>query len=252
MKKALIIGSVAMCIPALASADFIGFRVGASAWNQNYEGTVQSGPDTVDIQNQLGLDDETNNSFYISFEHPIPLIPNVKLARTEMDIKEDNIITEDFFFDGIPFKAGNLVTTDSDLTHTDLTLYYELLDNWVSLDLGITLRQFDEGISLSYSRDTDGRTVSAREEIDELLPLLYIAVKFDLPLTGLYAGGDVNAITYDGNSLIDYKINIGYETSFGLGAELGFRSFELDYEDSRTEKADITVDGGYASIFYHF
>ena len=176
MKKALIIGSVAMCIPALASADFIGFRVGASAWNQNYEGTVQSGPDTLDIQNQLGLDDETNNSFYISFEHPVPLIPNIKLARTEMDIKEDNIITENFIFDGIPFRAGNLVTTDSDLTHTDLTLYYELLDNWVSLDLGITLRQFDEGISLSYKPVANGPTVSANEEIDEVRANLMLGI----------------------------------------------------------------------------
>jgi outer membrane protein len=252
MKKALIIGSIAMCIPAIASADFIGFRIGASAWNQNYEGTVQSGPDTLDVENVLGLDSETNNSFYVAFEHPVPLIPNVKLARTEMDTEEENTISEGFIFDDTPFSANSLVRTVSDLSHTDLTLYYEVLDNWVSLDLGITVRQFDEGISLSYRLQEDGLSVSASEKIDDVLPMLYAAAKFDLPFTGLYAGGDVNAVSYDGDSLFDYKINIGYETSLGFGAEVGFRSFELDYEDSRTEKADITVDGGYASIFYHF
>ncbi len=257
MKNALFLGAAALCLPALAQADTIGFEVGASAWNQNYEGTVQSGPDSLDIEDTLGLEDETNNSFYVLIEHPIPLIPNVMLARTEMDIEETVTIDGGFIFDGTPFPDGTIVTTESDLSHTDLTLYYELLDNWVNLDVGITVRQFDEGIKLKgeYTlpiADPVTINVSASEEIDDTLPMLYIAAKFDLPLTGLYAGGDVNALAYDGDSLIDYKVNIGYETSFGLGGEVGFRSFDLDYEDNRDEKADVTIDGAYASIFYHF
>ena len=254
MKNALILGAAAICLPALVQADTIGFEVGASAWNQNYEGTVQSGPDSLDIEKTLGLEDETNNSFYVLIEHPIPLIPNVMLTRTEMDIKETVTIDDGFIFDGTPFPSGTSVTTESDLSHTDLTLYYELLDNWVSLDLGITVRQFDEGITLKGEVPIGPSilTLTASEDIDDTLPMLYVAAKFDLPLTGLYVGGDVNALAYDGDSLLDYKINIGYETSFGLGAEVGFRSFDLDYEDSRDEKADATIDGGYATIFYHF
>ena len=255
MKKILILGA-ALCAPALVQADTIGFEVGASAWNQNYEGTVQSGPDVLDVEQTLGLEDDTNNSFYILIEHPIPLIPNIMLSRTEMDIEETIALDEDFEFDGQDFPSGSQLTTESDLSHTDLTLYYELLDNWVNLDVGITVRQFDEGITLTSRIPLDPipatLVTTASEEIDDTLPMLYVAAKFDLPLTGLYVGGDVNALAYDGDSLIDYKVNVGYETSFGLGAEVGFRSFDLDYEDSRDEKADVTIDGGYASIFYHF
>ncbi|ARN74421.1 TIGR04219 family outer membrane beta-barrel protein [Oceanicoccus sagamiensis] len=254
MKKSLILGAAALCLPAFAQADTLGFEVGVSAWNQNYEGTVQSGPDSLDIEQTLGLEDETNNSFYVLIEHPIPLIPNVMLARTEMDIEETVNIDDGFIFDGTPFPSGTQVTTESDLSHTDLTLYYELLDNWVSLDVGVTVRQFDEGITLTGEVPIGPSTLTlkASEEIDDTLPMLYVAAKFDLPLTGLYVGGDVNALAYDGDSLIDYKVNIGYETSFGLGIEAGFRSFDLDYEDSRDEKADATIDGGYATLFYHF
>ena len=246
MKNASILGVIAICLPALAQADTIGFEVGTSAWNQNYKGTVQSGQNTLDLEKTLGLEDETNNSFYILIEHPIPLIPNIMLARTEMDIEEAVTIDDGFIFDGTVFSTETQLTTESDLSHTDLTLYYELLDNWVNLDVGVTVRQFDEGITLK------GGGLTASEKIDDTLPMLYVAAKFDLPLTGLYIGGDINALSYNGDSLNDYKVNIGYETSFGLGLEAGFRSFDLDYEDSSDEKANATIDGGYATIFYHF
>ena len=249
MKKILTLGA-ALILPALVQADTIGFEVGASVWNQNYEGAVQSGPNSLDVEQTLGLEDKTNNSFYILIEHPIPLIPNVMLAKTEMDIEETATIEGEFVFDGIIYPANADITTNSDLSHTDLTLYYELLDNWVNFDVGITVRQFDEGINLTG--ETIVGTETATEEFDDTLPMLYVAAKFDLPLTGLYAGGDLNALAFDGDSLIDYKVNIGYETSYGLGAEIGFRSFDLDYEDSGDERADVTIDGGYASIFYHF
>lgn len=252
MKKIIAAGTFALCLPTFAYADFIGFRVGATSWQQDFEGSVQSGPDVIDVDNVLGIQDETNNSFYIALEHPVPLLPNIALTRTDIDVEESNTIDDGFVFDGVPFLAGSDVTTVADLSHTDLTLYYELLDNWVAFDIGVTVRKFDEGISLSYQPIVDGPILSASEDLDDALPLLYVAAKFELPLTGLYVGGDINAIKYSGDSFIDYKLNIGYETDFGLGAELGFRSLDIDYNESSLEKADLTIDGGYASIFYHF
>ena len=252
MKKVLVASTLALCLSPLAHADFVGITLGASAWNQDYEGTVQSGSESLDLQQTLGLDNETNNVFYASFEHPIPLVPNIALGRTELDISSSNTIDEGFDFAGVPFPADSNITTQTDFSHTDLTLYYELLDNWIALDVGVTLRQFDEGVELSYRPIADGPRISANEDFDDTIPLLYAAAKFDLPLTGLYLGGDIKGVNYDGDSIIDYKINIGYETSLGFGLEAGIRSLELDVSNGRTENADVTIDGSYASIYYHF
>lgn len=248
IQKKLLVAGLGLCLPMAASADFIGFRVGAYAWQQQFEGSVQDGPDSIDIEDTLGIDDETNTVLQLSFEHPVPIIPNIALSRTDLDVSARNTIDQSFTFDGETFFISDTITTNADLSHTDVTLYYEILDNWVSLDVGITARLFDEGVHI---RST---TSDAKLDIDGGLPMLYAAVKFELPLSGLYIGADANGISYKDSSVIDYKVNIGYETSFGLGVELGMRSFEIDYEDEddSSENADLTIDGTYVGVFYHF
>lgn len=247
MKKTIIAASVSLCLPIMSQADTLGVWVGANGWQQNYDGEVQSGQSNIDIEDELGLDDETNYNYYFALEHPIPIIPNILIQHTELDISASNMLTRNIDFEGITYPIGTTIKTNSDLTHTDATLYYEVLDNWVSLDLGLTARAFEEGVAIS--EPTAGES---ELDIDDVIPLLYVAIKFELPLTGLYIRGDANGISYDDDTLIDYKLSIGYETGLGLGLELGYRSFDLDYEDDDNETADVTVDGGYAGIFFHF
>lgn len=247
--KKLLAAGLAVVGSAAVSADTIGFRVEASAWKQSYDGSVQSGLQSVDLENQLGFDDETNNMFTVYLEHPIPMLPNVALSRTELDTSASNMIglADGFIFDGELY-VNEQISTDFDLSHTDATMYYEILDNWVSLDLGLTVRQFDEGITIRSA----GK--QSKLDIDATLPMLYVAAKFELPLSGLYAFASANGISYKDSSIIDYRAAIGYETPIGLGLEAGLRSFDLDYEDEddSTEQADFTIDGIYTSLFYHF
>lgn len=243
--------STSMGLSTVANADTLGFRIGANVWQPEFTGDVQSGTDALDLEDDLGYDDdESNNSFYVALEHPIPLIPNVMLARTELEIKGSS--TSTFDFDGISF-SGTIDST-TDLSHTDATLYYEILDNWISLDIGLTVRSFDEGFTITGTTTAPGSpTETAELEVDEVIPMLYIATKFELPLSGLYIIADANWISYDDDTLLDYKAGLGYETSIGLGIEAGIRSFEIEYEEEDdNEFADLTIDGIYAGVFYHF
>ena len=79
---------------------------------------------------------------------------------------------------------------------------------------------------------------------EELLPFCHRC-------TGLYVGGDFNGLVVSNDKLIDAKVNIGWESSFGLGIEAGYRSYTLEYDDS-DDFADLTIDGAYAGVFYHF
>lgn len=242
----------AACLAAvtgLAQADTLGFNIGGYFWQQNYDGTVRSSNlpvDQLNVEEDLGIDNDEGSAFYIAFEHPIPLLPNIMLQHTVLEVEDTAQPSRSFEFDGVVYSASDTVTTTSDLSHTDATLYYEVLDNWVSLDLGLTLRYFGESVRLNSATSGEGEL-----ELDETIPLIYLSAKGELPLTGFYARAEANGISYDGSKLMDYRVSLGYETDFGVGVELGLRNFDVDYKDGN-DRANMTVDGGYAGVFYHF
>lgn len=245
---ALLCLSTCVGLPITTYADTLGFKIGANSWQQEFYGDVLSGTGgtNVDLEDTLGYEDESNANFYIALEHPVPLIPNLMLARTKIEISET--ATQGFTFDGVTYTASIESTTD--LSHTDATLYYEILDKWVSLDIGLTIRSFDEGFTITGTT-TGAVTQTSEFEVDETIPMLYLATKFELPLSGLYAIADANWISYDDDTLLDYKVGLGYETEVGIGIEAGLRSFTIDYQDDG-EEADLTIDGFYAGVLYHF
>lgn len=247
LSAALFCASALSCASALTLADNVGVRAGAYRWQPSYDGTVKSGGEAVDIRKDLGLSDDDANVFIIAIEHPIPVLPNILLQRSQIKTSATNALSRSFTFDGVTYSGSDTVKTDLDLSHTDATLYYELLDNWVNLDLGLTIRHFDQGVKIRSI--TSGE--SSKVDLNATIPMIYIAARFDLPLTGLYVGVDGNGIGYSGNTLLDYRAMIGYESRIGLGAEVGVRNFDLTYKDG-SDKADVTVDGAYAQVFYHF
>lgn len=245
MQRIMALAMAGMMMPALAQADTIlGWRMGANVWQQQYEGDVQSGPSKIDLEDDLGYDDETGYNLYVALEHPVPLLPNVMLQRTEIDADARGDV-DGFIFDGVIYSGE--VRSSLDLTHTDATLYYELLDNWVNLDLGITGRVFDNGVDITdVSTGTTGTL-----DIDYVIPLLYAHLRFDMPFTGLSLGVEGNGVSYDDDTLYDVKVNLAYEFAFGLGIEAGYRAFDLDYEDD-DDFADVTIDGAYAGFSWDF
>ena len=155
-------------------------------------------------------------------------------------ISESNQLSRSFTFEGDVYTAADTVNSTTDLTHTDATLYYEILDNWVNLDVGLTVRMFDGEVRLA----TTGREGSI--ELDAPVPMAYVNARFDLPLTGLYASAIANVISYSDSSVTDMSVGLGYE--FGVvGLELGYRNFDVDLEDDG-EEAKVTVDGYFFGV----
>jgi len=245
-----VMGVLLLCVAAVAAvaaqADILRVEVGVNAWQQDYAGQVQDGADSLSLQQTLGYDDDSGLSVYFVLEHPVPLLPNVRLQRTELDTSAVKALNAQVEFDGEVYLVGADVTSALDLSHTDATLYYEVLDNLVSLDVGLTVRKFDGGIKLSAAGASSGG------DLDDIVPLVYAAARVDLPFTGLYAAVDVNALSSGDASLVDYEASLGMELAMGLGLKLGYRNFDLDYEDDPDEKADVQVSGLFLGAFLSF
>lgn len=244
MKLHRILIAAAFLLPASAMADTIGLYVGAGQWDHGVSGGFRDNG-TVNIESSaLNMPDNREGYFYVNIEHPVPLIPNIRLASTDL-IHNGSNGTVNATFGGATINASN-VTSIFDFTHTDITLYYELLDNVVSFDVGITARQLDGQIYLS-----DG-TNTGQVSLDEVVPMVYGKVAIDLPLTGLAIVGEGNFLSIGDADVTDLTVKVTYETDFLLGVEAGVRTFSLTLDNVDTITSDLEFDGPFVGLFLHF
>ncbi|MGN0921440.1 MAG: TIGR04219 family outer membrane beta-barrel protein [Cellvibrio sp.] len=230
----------------LASADLIfGVYAGAGAWNAELDGSIGKPSISTD---DLGTDKETNTFFYVAVEHPVPLVPNVKLQYVDIASSQSGTASTDFSIDGTQFTQSSSVDSDIDLSFVDATLYYELLDNWLNLDIGVTLRKFDGYLAATSD------TVSARVKVDEVVPLGYAKAQFDLPFTGWSAAVEANYVSYSDSKISDMSAKIGYTFDslvLDAGIEAGIRTLDITIDDDGTD-ADVKLSGPYIAAMFHF
>ncbi|MDD2887199.1 MAG: TIGR04219 family outer membrane beta-barrel protein [Aliarcobacter sp.] len=243
MKKNILLSLIAS-LAINANADTLGLEVGAAYWNAQTSGNVEYKGSSIDLEKDLGYEDLNTNFIWASFEHPIPLIPNLKIQHTQIDdssSKSANVTFDNKVYSGT-------VSSSIKLNQTDFILYYELLDNWVNLDLGINGKYFDGSIDISDSLST----TSSTKDLTYVVPMAYAKVKFDLPFSGLSVESDLSYISYSGSKSYDFKGGLNYLTSFGLGATAGYRTEKIQLDDVSNVYSDIEISGAYAGLYYHF
>ena len=235
-------------MPVSTSADTLfGIYAGAGTWEQQFSGDVSSGNSTVDVEDDLALDDDSNTVFYVALEHGVPLLPNIRAQHFAIDVDGSNVLSRSIEFNGETFELSEDINTAIDLRQSDAVLYYEVLDNYLSLDLGLAV-SFIEG-----SIDVASASQNARAEFDEVLPMAYVKTRVDLPLTGLWLGAEAQGVSYQDNSLMEFNAQLGYESKLGFGIEAGWRSVRIEVaEFDDVDSAKIDISGPYAALNYHF
>jgi outer membrane protein len=245
MKKLSLTVALSFAAASFAQADTVfGIYAGAGSWNGEYEG--KAGDPSISLK-ELGVKDHSNNFYYIAIEHPIPVIPNIRLSQIDITSKQSATINRTFVIDGTPFLVGEKVDSQFDLSHTEAVLYYEVLDNWVNLDLGLAARKFDGYVSAQSA------TRSEKVKLDDTLPMLYVKAQFDLPFTGLSAGVEGTYVSYDDDKLSDYSAKISYlfDSALDFGLEAGYRKFSLEVDDDDLQ-GKVDIKGPYAAVIAHF
>jgi outer membrane protein len=247
MKKLTLLAALTVIATPLAQADTVlGVYAGFGSWDSTYDG--KAGEPSITLKD-LGVKDHKNQYYYIALEHPIPLLPNIRLEHTDINSKQTAQVEKTFTIDGTTFTANDTISSEFDLTHTDATFYYELLDNWINLDLGLTARQFDGFV---YAKSTTA-TTNKRVKVDQALPMLYGKAQFDLPFSGLSIGIEGNYVGYQGDKISDYSAKLSYlfDSVLDVGVEAGYRKFSMTVDDDDLE-ANIELKGPYAALIAHF
>ena len=225
----------------------LGVYAGAGAWQQQYSGDIASGGEDVDVERDLDLDDENNNVFYLAIEHGVPVLPNLRLNYAEVQTTGFNTLTRTVTFRGEVFTVSEDVSSELDFRQADALLYYELLDNVLSLDVGAGARWVDGDVQVASATD------AGRADFEGIVPLVYGRARIDLPLTGFWVGAEAMGMGYDGHQYLDASAQVGWESPIGLGAEAGWRAFELDLDSFEDiDDARIDIRGPYAAVNFHF
>ncbi len=237
-----LVAPLALAASVSVQADIIGGSVEASYWYAGLGGDASLGNSKIDVEDDLDLG---KNSFFelsASVEHPVPLIPNVRLKYADLDQTEKGTLTTSFG----SANAGS-VETNLDLSHMGLVLYYEVLDNWVSADFGLDIRKFDGQLEITNTGDNS----VYQTDIDEFLPLGYISAEFAMPFTDMSAGAEISAISYSGNSIHDAKVRFrqGFSLAF---IEVGYRKMGIKLDDLSNTDIDIDFSGVYLSTGLDF
>ncbi len=245
----LAIAALALQFSIPAHADFVGFSIGAAYWAPSLSGNFNStGESDIDLSDDLDIDDPSQSSLVLSLEHPVPVLPNIRYQNIELDSDGRSALSGDITFEGETYTAGETVRSTFDLSHDDIVLYYEVLDNWVNLDIGVDLKRFDGEVSMVGSTNTTTSSI----EIDETLPLLYLSARFDLPFSGFYVGTDISSFSIDDSSADDITLKLGYESGSGFGIEGGVKTFSLELDGADDLDTDIEYDGAYVNGYFHF
>ncbi len=249
-RKTTLIATLVTVLSGPAMSDFVGLNIGANQWSPDISGSFSSGNNSsIELNNDLGYSDHSSTSISISFEHPLPLIPNIKYQGADLNASSNSTLSTELNFEGQNFVANSNISSTLDLSHNDIVLYYEILDNWINIDIGLDLKTFDGKVSI---RDIDDANNNETIDVDEMIPLFYLSARFDLPLTGFYVGANIQQLSIGDNSAEDTTLMVGYESSSGLGIEGGIKTFTLELDDSSDLNTNLEYDGLYLNGYFHF
>ncbi|WP_371373155.1 TIGR04219 family outer membrane beta-barrel protein [Thalassotalea aquiviva] len=200
MKKLLLASAILVASSAAQADMLLGAEFEATYWKQNLE---LAGDD---------MGDKGQPAFSASFEHPIPLVPNIKAGYSTVD-------SSDLAYDKI-----------------DFTLYYEILDN--------DLVTFDIGVGASLFQNARILQELIEEEFDGAIPHAYAMLEVGIPATPLFLYAKGDGFSYDDNSISDLQVGIKYEIgAYALNFDLlaGYRAQKLEIEDL----GDVTIPFEY-------
>jgi len=246
-------------------ADMIGGEVSFGIYSHSPSGAASySLPylplnENIDLENDLGWNRKQDAMVKAYFELPVPFVPNVKLAYSNFN--QSGSATVDSFSWGGIIDLDGTVDSSLELQMYDMTAYYELLDNAVELDAGLTLRYLNGNMSVTPTADFNlpgfmpDLSLSAPQvtDIDMWLPLIYGKARFNIPTTDISLQLETNGISYQDTTFYDYELSVRYTFTMGLGVEAGYKAMHLDSKDLADGLVvDVDSSGPYAAIVWDF
>jgi outer membrane protein len=236
-----------LCTTTFSMADFIGGELNVGYYTHAPRGTVEYQGTPIDIEDDLKWKDKGDIFLKAYVEHPLPILPNLKVGYTEFGHSGAGVITQSFQFASQTYTVNSNIDSTFNLKMYDLTLYYELLDNWVNVDTGVNVKYIDGLIRVNNSMG-----LSESKAFQVPVPMLYAKARFDLPTTNLTLQAEGNYVAYKGNQFYDAEVGARYTLALGVGIEAGYKLMKLKLDDIDDLSMETDFSGVYGKLVWDF
>lgn len=222
-----------------SQADVLGAGLGTGIWTSGPVGTVTTNSNEFDVEKDTGLDASNNNYVWAYFNHPVPLIPNIRLESTQVTSSGNG--SQSVTFQGQTFNSDN--QTDLNLNQVDVLLYWGVPLPIVDINYGFGAKQFTGDLTITDSNNNRETT-----DLDGTVPVGYLAAIANIPSLPLSVSADIKTL---GSIYNDTTLKARYDiTSFGLklGIEAGYRNQALKTDEMGDIDVDMKIDGYFAGV----
>lgn len=246
---------------SVLNADLIKLKLGGGIWEENAKGISTYTDNGITGTDEVIKDfSEQQNYLWLSFNHPIPIIPNIKLEYS--NINYDGLVHGSLANYSLPDSETS--NSHLDMKVYEITPYYNLLDNflWTTIDLGINIKYLETNYKIdetTYNIEGINIHVPGYEDNTEvIIPSLYLKSRIELPIPYIPIGleGEIKYISFQGNEIQDIKVKIDLKLNlyrnFQPGIELGYRKFYINIDDNEGTVSDLTFDGLFAGMNLNF
>ncbi len=220
-----------------AQADFIGVYAGVDGYFN--KSNVSEGSNT---------DTKLVGAYSLAFEHPVPFIPNGKVRYSKISNSTSNLI--------INTNVGPASYDDKfTLENLDMIAYYEVLDNVVSIDLGLGAKKINSTVNYSARAYSTGQIINGTDKYSDTIPAVYASAGGKLPFTGFSAKAEVFAGKKSDVDFTDYNAEVKYDfvetLLVNVGAKVGYRNMKVNVDNSALV-SQLTMKGPYLGLEAHF
>ncbi|NPA16834.1 TIGR04219 family outer membrane beta-barrel protein [Persephonella sp.] len=234
--------SSAMAVPAVDG------ELSAGYIKQDIDGWINYKGDSADVDSDLNIG--TENSYFIraKLEHPIPILPNIKLQYLRMRFSGDGTVSRTFTFGNITVNVDERVRTKLDLDHYDFVLFYNLpfinALQVIDAEFGLNVRVID------FYAWVQRVSTGEEDSVSLTLPIPMLHGSLELkPLSFISFLVEANGIAYQGNHYYDVSGEVRLKPIRTLVLDvfvgLGYRYEKLKIDDIDDTSADIKVKQPY-------
>jgi hypothetical protein len=141
------------------------------------------------------------------------------------------------------FKSLSDSTTQID--QIDARILYPLTSKGMKVGVGLNIR-YIQGVSSGTLEGTQQKI-----RVDDAIPALHARALFDLPFQGFSAGleGSHTAIS---DQLFDYRAQLRYEWTNGLGLQGGWQHQQMSLDLSEDSNTTFSSEGPYFDLNWRF
>ncbi len=166
----------------------IDVEVAVGGWAQTPSGDlsyvtgVPGIDDTLDLETDLGFDDQTRIIGRVKID--LPVVPNIYLVAAPMEFDGSKTVDTSFTFGNETFTAGTTISSRLTLNQYDVGLNYGIpflktaTSDKLGVDLGVNARIMQIKAEITGQSAGGADAVSAEKSITVPVPMVYLAVQF--------------------------------------------------------------------------